>query len=75
MDDEKWGVRLCVAYAAVDGKNVETVLKLAIGRSLASYKQPKSWLSVDALPRNGIGKVDLASLRKLIEESNEADVG
>ena len=75
MDDEKWGVRLCVAYAAVDGKNVETDLKLAIGRSLASYKQPKSWLSVDALPRNGIGKVDLASLRKLIEESNEADVG
>ena len=75
MDDEKWGVRLCVAYAAVDGKNVETVLKLAIGRSLASYKQPKIWLSVDALPRNGIGKVDLASLRKLIEESNEADVG
>ena len=54
---------------------METDLKLAIGRSLASYKQPKSWLSVDALPRNGIGKVDLASLRKLIEESNEADVG
>ena len=75
MDDERWGARLCVAYTAVDEKNVETDLKLAIGRRLASYKQPKSWLNVDALPRNGIGKVDLASLRKLIEESHEADVG
>jgi len=75
MDDEKWGARLCVAYTAVDGKNVEADLKLAIGRRLASFKQPKFWLRVDALPRNGIGKVDLANLRKLIEESNEADVG
>ena len=53
----------------------QPIWKLAIGRRLASYKQPKSWLNVDALPRNGIGKVDLATLRKLIEESNEADVG
>ena len=74
VDDERWGTRLCIAYTGVDEKNVATDLKLAIGRRLASYKQPKFWLNVDALPTNGIGKVDMVTLRKLIEESDEADV-
>ena len=75
MDDRKWGTRLCVAYTAMDGKNVETDLRLAIFRQLASYKQPKSWLSLNRIPKNELGKIDLASLRKLAEASDGGDAG
>ncbi len=68
VDDEKWGARLCVAYVTADRKNQEAGLRREIGRRLASFKQPKSWLSIDLLPRNVLGKIDLESLRKLVAE-------
>lgn len=66
IDDRKWGSRLCVAYVPVGGRNLDADLKLAIGKRLAPYKQPKSWLDLDRLPRNVLGKIELASLRRRI---------
>jgi len=68
VDDKKWGSRLCVAYVTTDRQNLEADLKREIGKRLASFKQPKSWLGINGLPRNALGKIDLVGLRKLVED-------
>ncbi|WP_435256453.1 malonate--CoA ligase [Thioclava sp. FR2] len=41
-----------------------TAVKAAVAENLAKYKHPKSYVVVDALPRNTMGKVQKAELRK-----------
>jgi malonyl-CoA/methylmalonyl-CoA synthetase len=46
-----------VAYVVSDG-DIDTVrLREACGRELASFKVPRGFVQVDALPRNALGKV------------------
>ena len=42
----------------------EEALKAAAAGKLAKFKQPKAWFFVDALPRNTMGKVQKAQMRK-----------
>jgi len=46
-----------VAYIVGDGPLDATALREACTRSLASFKVPRAFVPVDALPRNALGKV------------------
>jgi fatty-acyl-CoA synthase len=62
VEDPKWGEAAC---ACVVSKLTEAeVLKLFEGK-LARYKHPRRVVFVDALPRNAMGKVLKAELRRL----------
>ncbi|HCR30185.1 MAG TPA: hypothetical protein DIV79_09235 [Opitutae bacterium] len=69
IDDQKWGERLCIAYVTADQCDGESDLRSAIGKRLASFKQPKSWLHLDRLPKNSLGKIDLADLLDQVEKA------
>lgn len=63
--DARWGevpVVVAVARAAVEPA---AILAEFEGR-LARYKQPHDVVFVDALPRNALGKVEVAKLRELV---------
>ena len=54
--DERRG-EVPVAYIVADGPLDERVLQEACTRGLASFKVPRAFVRVDALPRNALGKV------------------
>jgi malonyl-CoA/methylmalonyl-CoA synthetase len=56
VPDERRG-EIPVAYLVTDTEVDETVLRATCGRALASFKVPRAFVRVDALPRNALGKV------------------
>src|SRR5690606_11812642 len=56
----KWG-EMVIAY--VEGDFDEAALEAVAEAGLAPYKRPKSFLHVDSLPRNALGKVTKHVLR------------
>ena len=54
--DERRG-EVPVAYLVADAPLDERALRDACARSLASFKVPRAFVRVDALPRNALGKV------------------
>lgn len=46
-----------VAYLVTDGALDEVALRLAVSTKLASFKAPRAYVRVDALPRTALGKV------------------
>lgn len=52
--------------AVVVGTADETALADACARSLARFKHPRRYVVVDALPRNAMGKVQKAELRRTL---------
>src|SRR5690606_29257995 len=63
--DDKWGEIVCAIVSLKNGAaaSAEEVLAHLQGR-LARYKQPKKIIFVEALPKNGAGKIDKLRLRK-----------
>ena len=53
-----------VAIVVLEGAVDADAIAAAIAPGLARYKQPKAFRFVDALPRNAMGKVQKAELRK-----------
>lgn len=68
IPDEKWGEVGCFCYVCDETISVAQVEAFLKGK-LARYKLPKLVLKVDALPRNGGGKVLKAELKKMYLES------
>ena len=65
--DREWGERVTAVVVLNRGENVSEVDLIAFCRErLAPYKSPKSILFRDELPRNAMGKVRKAELRKLV---------
>ncbi|MCX5319966.1 class I adenylate-forming enzyme family protein [Streptomyces sp. NBC_00120] len=62
--DEKWG-EVVVAYVQPrPGVTVDpTALTALCAGSLTGYKRPTSYIVVEAIPKNAVGKIDKASLR------------
>jgi len=60
---EEWG-ELIVAYAVASGPVELEDLRKFIGDQLAPYKHPRALHSVDALPRNALGKVQKHRLHR-----------
>ncbi len=62
MPDQTWGE--VVVAVCVNSSASPAVLKTALEPCLSAYKLPKRWLSIDQIPRNAQGKVNLAQLRQ-----------
>jgi fatty-acyl-CoA synthase len=65
VPDEKWGEVGCVFYVSANTIPIEDFSR-HLSDSLARYKLPKLSVKVDALPRNGAGKVVKPELLKLV---------
>jgi acyl-CoA synthetase (AMP-forming)/AMP-acid ligase II len=64
LPDERWGERVTAVVVLRDGQAVDADELVALARAhLAGFKTPRAIEFVDALPRNGAGKVLKAQLR------------
>ena len=64
--DPKWGEAACAVVAPKVKMTEGEVLKLFESR-LARYKHPRRVVFLDRLPRNAMGKVQKAELRRLVD--------
>lgn len=66
VPDDKWGESVCAILSAKSGVVLteEEILRHLDGR-LARYKLPKKIIFVDAMPKNGAGKIDKRKLRSI----------
>jgi acyl-CoA synthetase (AMP-forming)/AMP-acid ligase II len=63
--DREWGERVTAVVVLHRGETVSGADLIAFCRErLAPYKSPKSMIFRDQLPRNAMGKVQKADLRK-----------
>ena len=63
--DKEWGEKIVAAVVLEDGQTVTQAELIAFCREqLAAYKAPKSIIFQKELPRNAMGKVQKAALRK-----------
>ena len=71
VPDAKWGQvpALFIAFDDIDtlGSNLEMVVRDYISSKLAKYKVPKYITIMDALPRNGTGKIVRKSLASYLD--------
>jgi malonyl-CoA/methylmalonyl-CoA synthetase len=66
VEDPEWGERVCAAVEARDGAALTLDDLLPWAREhLAPYKLPRALATVDALPRNAMGKVTKPDVAKL----------
>ncbi len=65
VPDPKWGETICAIVSLVPGRSSDAdgVVAHLQGR-LARYKQPKKVIFLDALPKNGAGKIDKLTLKR-----------
>ena len=62
------GAMICCAYVPASEADATPVsLRQSLGRLLPVHMLPSRWMTFDRLPRNGNGKIDRASLRRLFE--------
>jgi long-chain acyl-CoA synthetase len=77
VDDERWGQRVCAALVAdrpADATTARALIDAATARAithLASYKRPKEYVVVDALPRTATGKVQRNRCGQLLEDRRD----
>jgi O-succinylbenzoic acid--CoA ligase len=55
MPDPEWGERVVAIYV---GAVAASVIQTQMQQQLSKFKQPKTWVAVTNIPRNGQGKVD-----------------
>ncbi|MFC2954200.1 AMP-binding protein [Marinicaulis aureus] len=71
VPDEKWGEVGHLFWVAHENATTEeSVITAELERHLARYKLPKHYTRVDALPRNGAGKVLKTVLREMAAKEN-----
>jgi acyl-CoA synthetase (AMP-forming)/AMP-acid ligase II len=65
VPDEKWGEspRACVVACSGESLTIEEVVAFCDGK-IARFKHPRSLFTLDALPRNSMGKVLRRELRE-----------
>jgi malonyl-CoA/methylmalonyl-CoA synthetase len=61
-----------VPIAVFAGDADEAALEAACRLALASFKVPRSFVRVEALPRNAMGKVDKGRLREILAKDRDA---
>jgi malonyl-CoA/methylmalonyl-CoA synthetase len=73
VPDRDRGERVAVAIVASDSALDEAQIRAWCGDRLVHYQQPKTYVFVDALPRNSLGKVLRRELTARIEELARQD--
>jgi fatty-acyl-CoA synthase len=64
IPDEKWGEQVAAFVRCAPGIGLNSVeLKAHVRQSLAAFKSPAHWISVDAFPLTGSGKIQKFLLR------------
>lgn len=67
VPDDEWGETVAAAVVRIPGSTLsEDDVVVCVREALASYKKPRHVVFVDALPRNGAGKVDRALLTERV---------
>ncbi|RYH66977.1 MAG: hypothetical protein EON54_04510 [Alcaligenaceae bacterium] len=65
VPDPKWGEAVCAIVSLRVGRKADAQSILAhLNGRLARYKQPRSFIFLPALPKNGAGKIDKLSLKR-----------
>ncbi len=66
VDDDTWGEVVAVAVALESGSSLELdELKEWAGEQMSNYKIPRRLHIVESLPRNAMGKITKADVKKL----------
>jgi fatty-acyl-CoA synthase len=66
VEDPKWGESACALIVKKQNSNIDEAAVLALFKDrLAKFKHPRRVLFVDSLPRNAMGKVQKAELKRL----------
>ena len=69
VPDPEWGERICAAVVLRTGCVLSAAsLRAWVKARMAFYKAPTRIILVDALPHNGIGKVQKARVQQLFAE-------
>jgi o-succinylbenzoate---CoA ligase len=68
--DAAWGERVVALYVP-NGMVEIGDLQGAIAGHLSKFKQPKDWLAVAAIPRNGQGKIDRRRIISIVSENSQ----
>lgn len=65
--DEKWGEAACACIVRKAGSSLDETAVLALFKDrLARFKHPRRIVFLDTLPKNALGKVQKAELKKLL---------
>lgn len=62
LPDEIWGEQITVFYVPFDSTITSKHLPRIIQEKLSKFKQPKTWIQLDELPRNLQGKINREKL-------------
>ena len=66
VDDPEWGQKVVAGYVPKGDFVTESGLKSSLEGQLSTFKIPKSWKALKALPRNEAGKLDRKTLQQLV---------
>ncbi|MBK0422015.1 long-chain fatty acid--CoA ligase [Leucobacter sp. CSA2] len=70
---EKWGETVCAVVAFAPGEELDLeALRDFLTKRIARYKLPSRLVTVDAVPRNGAGKLDKVLIREQVAASDNA---
>ncbi|MFN5915121.1 MAG: AMP-binding enzyme, partial [Chitinophagaceae bacterium] len=69
IPDEEWGERVVVALVGKPSASTEEIVNW-LKTQLPTYKTPKRYLWLEELPRNAMGKVVKAEVKKLFKHSS-----
>jgi long-chain acyl-CoA synthetase len=65
LPDKKYGERVTAFIVTQKGYDLESdVIKLKLKKQLARFKVPRSYISVEELPKNNTGKIIKREIRK-----------
>lgn len=72
--DPTWGERIVAVVAAQDGVTLDgaELQRFCAEAGLAHFKQPEEVRLTDSLPKNSVGKIDKAAVRKLFWDGERA---
>ncbi len=71
VESSEWGQKVAAAYVPKGEFVTEEGLRNSLEGQLASYKIPKTWIGVEELPRNEVGKLSKEFLASLAEANGE----
>ncbi len=70
VPDRYWGQKVTALYVPINPQISVECLTSAITGKISKYKIPKTWIQVNKIPRNALGKVSIKAVEELANEYN-----